>query len=509
MFVVTSRQIIAKCCKMSASSDTLHHPDSALYARSYAEIIHESKRCCAAEWVHISFFQDFVDYSSCFRNLTPMLSNASLLLALHRPSCKSDETQQIGCMQVFTPARQFPTAAAEFWSRIQHAASVEDADPSKLSIGDAAGQLSSLSPISVRQPGQEVDADRDEEEHAGSGGQHQGMGLQHSEGASRTQSGGADSLERACLAGKAHEEEEQCEACRKTCSEEEQPTGVEGRSKQQPSRTWPVWAPTWASDRAHACESELQLLTHSRAVADHHSRSRPASSTLSRPDMQQGQVSSAQTDGDLDDDMMSHDGSQGSQQPFASQLQGKEGIRRFLARLHKPKSMPEELPTQQQPRPLLLQPQQEQQQQQQSLMQQQLPMQTTLGQQHTALQYSGLATESGWQSPAANPSESSRYSCEHSEDVSVSSQQALAANAHSQSAFEAAPLDAAANAALSPVEAAVSAVVGRLQSVQLGLASAEDRLVLLTGRKAAKRYQNCQYHNPPVQIVLQPFIVLL
>ncbi len=41
--------------------------------------------------------------------------------------------------------------------------------------------------------------------------------------------------------------------------------------------------------------------------------------------------------------------------------------------------------------------------------------------------------------------------------------------------------------AASPVQAAVAAVAGRLQSVQQGLASAEGRLAQLTGRKAAKR----------------------
>ncbi len=44
-----------------------------------------------------------------------------------------------------------------------------------------------------------------------------------------------------------------------------------------------------------------------------------------------------------------------------------------------------------------------------------------------------------------------------------------------------------ADVASSPVQAAVAAVAGRLQSVQHGLASAEGRLAELTGRRPVKR----------------------
>ena len=388
-------------------------------------------------------------------------------------------------MQGSAPERQFPTAAAEFWFKLHHGAAAEGMVHDEVSTANAARQLSHASPATLRQSGQEVDGDSDEEEEAVLEEQHPGMGLPPSAAAMQDESGRAEKTTEASLAVKDHKEAGQCQAYLESNPGGKQQGKAEGGGQQQPSRALPVQAPAWASDRARIWESELQRFTHGTAMVDQHSMCSPASSTLSRAGMEQGLIISAETDSDSDDDdLLSHEGNQSSQQPFAPHLQGKEGIRRFMARLHKPKNAKSKQPMQQH-RPLLLK-QQPQQQQQQELQQQSL-MQPSLEQQHTALQHSGLSTKPSLLHHAANPTDISRKASEHSEGLTVSSQQGAAADSQAQSALEASLLHAAVGVGVSPVEAAVSAVVGRLQSVQLGLASAEDRLALLTGRRAAKR----------------------
>ena len=273
------------------------------------------------------------------------------------------------------------------------------------------------------------------------------------------------------------------------------------RGRLHASRALHVQAPMWASHKGQVMETKLQQLCHGRTSADQNPRPNPAPQLPACQGKHPGLASRLEADSDSGGD--SHDDSDGdsdntnsrntnshnsrvSKQPFAH-LEGSDSVARFLVRLHKPTTTV----TQQQQLSRHLQQQdckavQRQQQQRQQQQQQQLnsPREDLSGHHATALQLIGYSL------PQCAAAHSSRASASAQADVETPLQ-SLAGDAQQDAAPQAVLWGAAGSGAMSPVQAAVSAVVGRLESVQLGLASAEGRLAFLTGKQRIDRQVHC------------------
>lgn len=328
------------------------------------------------------------------------------------------------------PARQFPTAAAEFWCRLQHGAD-------KQALGQA----------------EECAVGKEEAEQI----------LPQLHGSSQELQGYT------------------CEL-----NSERAPKAASSRHQQELSGK-PLQASKWPSQLGQVQESMLQHLTRGRFLADGNPRLGPGSRVTNHLRMQHNSAASVDSDSDAstDDGMVAEDDRADSKQPFASQLQGKSAVRNFLARLHKPRSVSQQQQLQQlQPNPL------EQTQQEQMLpfqrQQQQLQVPQQLRHRNPAWQ-TGLAAASVLPNSAGD----AVTTRQHSSNAEVSGSQAQPDDLEQPSCWISQDGgDDGAGVGMSPMQSAVNAVMDRLQSVHNGLAGAEDRLALLTGRKPAeKRYK--------------------
>ena len=319
------------------------------------------------------------------------------------------------------PARQFPTAAAEFWFRLQHGADRQ-----------ALGQ-----------------ADESEEEAEQILPQSNG-GLQELTGVS-------------------------CDV-----SSEPSPKTV-GSRQQQLLNGKPIQA-LRPSQLGQVQLSMLQRLTNGRSLADTNPRLSPGSRVTHHRRMQYSSAACVDLDSDTNDDdsTVAEDGEADSKQPFASQLQGKNAVSNFLARLHKPRSVSQQ---QQQLRSNALEhilqeqmlPLQRQQQQQQ------VPQQMWHG---TPAWQTGLAAASVLPHSAGDAADTRQHSSNAEVSESQAHPHALEPPSRWMSQNDG---GGGTDVETSPMQSAVSAVMDRLQSVQMGLAGAEDRLALLTRRKSAEK----------------------
>ena len=252
-------------------------------------------------------------------------------------------------------------------------------------------------------------------------------------------------------------------------------------SRQQQSLSGkPLQAFTSPSQVGHVQASMLQRLTNGKSLADAHPRPGPGFEWTNHCRMQDSSAACVDTDSDLSDDsILDEDDRADSKQPFMSQLPSKDAVRDFLARLHKPRNV---LQQQQQLQPTPLQQTQQehmvsvqQQQQQQQLLPQQMwhgmpAWQTGLAAAPNLPYFAGDAASTMQHGNNAGVSEPQA----HTDTLKQPSHWMTQANGGDGAGVD-----------MSPMQSAVSAVVDRLQSVQMGLAGAEDRLALLTGRKSA------------------------
>ena len=316
------------------------------------------------------------------------------------------------------PARQFPTAAAEFWFRLQHGA-----DKQAFTQAEEFG-------------GDQEEAEQILPHLHGSSPELQSVSHElNSEQAAHT----ASSRQQQCLSGK------------------------------------PVQASIWPSQLRHVQESMLQRLTNGRSLADANPRPDLGIEVTNHRRMQHSSAACIDSDSDTDDDdsTIDEDDRADSKQPFVSQLQSKDAVRDFLARLRKPRSVSQQQ-QQLQPSPL-------QQTQQEHMVSLQRQQQQQVWHRTPAWQ-AGLAAASVMPHSAGGAAST----MQHSNNAEVYEPQAHPDALEQPSHWMA--QDSGGNGAgieISPMQSAVSAVVDRLQSVQMGLAGAEDRLALLTGRKPA------------------------
>lgn len=325
------------------------------------------------------------------------------------------------------PARQFPTAAAEFWSRLQHGADTE-AD----SEADS-----------------EADESCEEEQQDKKVLPHVQGSLQH------TQSMSSD------------------------------PAVEPATNRQQRLLTGkPHHVSTRPSQLDHVQGSMLQHVTSGRLLSGGTPRSDGGLGLSKHCRMQHSSAASLQSDNDADDDGddAEVDGNDSemdrddSNKPSAFQLQGK-AARGSLARLLNPKTVSSQ--QQQQHKPL------------HQTQWAQIPLQRQ--------QQEGSAPQQHWQGTPARRTGSAAASAlpQFAEDAARASRQpashaeSFAPSAHPNAVKQPVHLmtqgggDGADGVEMSPMQSAVSAVVDRLQSVQMGLAGAEDRLALLSGVKLA------------------------
>lgn len=305
------------------------------------------------------------------------------------------------------PARQFPTAAAEFWSRLQHGADSE-----------ADSEASS-----------EANESYEEEEQGEQVLPHVQGSLQH------TQSMNTD------------------------------PTVEPATNRQQRLLGG---KPPFQLD--HVPGSMLQHLTKGRLLAGGIPRSDGPLGVSKHCRVQRSCAALAESDSDAEDndDNDSETGGHDSNKPRASQLQG-DAVRGFLARLAKPRSVSQQ--QQQQYKSL------HQTQQAQIPLQQQdsVPLQHRQG---TPAQQIGSAAASAFPRDAARIS---RQPVSHAEvSAPLAHRNAVKQPLHPMTRGGG---DGADGVESGSMQSAVSAVVDRLQSVQMGLAGAEDRLALLSGAK--------------------------
>lgn len=180
--------------------------------------------------------------------------------------------------------RQFPTAAAEFWFRLQHGADRE----------------------AVRQA-EEFDG----EEEAGQ------------------------------IASQLHGSLQELQSV--SCESSSGPAGQIASSKQQQQLLSgkPLQASTQSSQLGHVQESMLQCLTNGRSLADVNPRLRLGSRVTNNRRFQHSSAAYVDSDSNTNDDdsMIAEDDRADSKRPFTSQLQDKDAVKNFLTRLHKPRSV--------------------------------------------------------------------------------------------------------------------------------------------------------------------------
>lgn len=331
------------------------------------------------------------------------------------------------------PARQFPTAAAEFWSRLQHGTDSE-ADS-------------------------EADESCEQEEQGEQVLPHVQGSLQH------TQSMSSDPAVEPAI-----------------------------NRQQQLLSGRPLRVSTQPFQLGHVQGSVVQHLTSGRLLAGGTPKSDCGLRVGNPRGMQHGSAAWLQSDSDADDDgdgvgQVDEDDSTGH---FASQLPGKS-VRGFSARLHNPKTVSSQQQQQQQQKPL-------HQTQQANIPSQRLQQQGSVPQQHwqgAPARQIGSAAVSDLPQLAEDAARISRQLASNAE--------VFAPSAHLNAVTQPLQLmtqgrgNRADVAEISPMQSAVSAVVDRLQSVQMGLAGAEDRLALLSGVKLAgtrSAYIQCSSCKP-------------
>ena len=401
-------------------------------------------------------------------------------------------------MQVPAPARQFATAAAEFWFRLQHDTHLQQINDTGLSKEGAEECLPGQHQAS-QHPVHRCSANSEEEpENVKHPFKHvQTPGLLRA----GKSAGGIDATREAVTeAGKFHEEQDQNSPCAHRSPQQTQGVGSElaadtaSSRQQQPRRGKLVQASTLPSQLGLVRESVLQRLADGKTLAGGNpARLGPDAKVSSHHRRQHSSAAMVESDSDTDDgDSMREDDRPGSKQPFASQ-QGKDPVRNFMARLHKPRSLSLQ-------RQRLQQTCLQQDHTSMQLQQQQVPLRHRQG---TPAQPAQTASAAALPRLTADATSRSRQRSANAEVPTVLSPHAhllntihqplhqMTQNVCSQDA-DVVSQDVCndnAGVGLSPVQTAVSAVVGRLHSVQLGLASAEDRLALLTGRRPAIKRQ--------------------
>ena len=312
--------------------------------------------------------------------------------------------------------RQFPTAAAEFWFRLQHGA-----DKEALRQAEEFGG----------------------EEEAGQ------------------------------IASQLHGSLQELQSV--SCESSSGPAGKIASSKQQQQLLSgkPLQASTQSSQLAHVQESMLQRLPNGRSLAVVNPRLRLGSRVTNNRRVQHSSAAYVASDSDTNDDdsMIAEDGRADSKRPFTLQLQDKDAVQNFLTRLQKPRSV---LQQHRQRNPL----QETQQERMVSVQQQQ---QTWHGK---PARQTGLAAASAW--PLSVVDTASIRQPSNNAEVCLPKPHPDALKQHLHRMTQ----DSGGGVGLSPMQSAVSTVVDRLQSVQMSLAGAEDRLALLAGKKPAmKRYK--------------------
>lgn len=386
-------------------------------------------------------------------------------------------------------ARQFPTAAAEFWFRLQHVTHLQQSGDTELSKEDADKHL----------PGQQQALRRPAQ--VGSANSVHELGDEVMQLLPKLQPSAF------CMPGKVAGAIDTHDATHSSSSDGEQDQGVQwgqhgsplneqvifkeeaadtaGSRQQRSHRDEPVQKPTRASWPGFAAESKLQHLADCTSLEDGAAGQSPNSHVQSHQQVQHSFAAVVESDSDTDDDdpMVDHRNITDSKRRCTSQLLGKETVTQFMARLHKPGSpllqhqhLPQGL-SQQDKRPM-------QQQESQQVLRQYRPA--------VLAQRTGLAPVCNLLENRAEDTAST--SSQYSDDVPTTlgpeaqytalKQPHLTLHLTSKENCSHEP-----GMGMSPVQMAVSAVVGRLQSVQQGLASAEDRLALLTAKLPANDRQ--------------------
>ena len=272
-----------------------------------------------------------------------------------------------------------------------------------------------------------------------------------------------------------------------SCESSSEQTAKTASSRQQQLLSGkPFQASTRPSQLEHVRESMLQRLTNGRCLADMNPRPSPGSRVSSHRRIQHSSAAFVDSDSDTDDgdSMTGEDDRAASKQPFTSRLQCKDAVRDFLARLHKPRSVSQQR-QQLQPKPL----QQTQQERMVSLQRQQQQKQVPHQMWHGTPAWQTGLTAASILSHSPEDATSTRQYSDNAETCDPQAQRdALNQPSHCITKHGG---GYAAGVEISPMQLAVSAVVDRLQSVQMGLAGAEDRLALLSGRKPpVKRYKH-------------------
>lgn len=376
-------------------------------------------------------------------------------------------------------ARQFPTAAAEFWFRLQHVTHLQQSSDTGLNKEDGDEHLPGQHQALWR-PAQIGSADSVHE--LGDEVMHHVHKLQPSTLCMPGKVAGAIDTDDAAHSSSFDGEQDQVVQSGQhgsplneqvTCKEEAADTA--GSRQKRSHRDEPVQKSTWASWPSFARESQLQHLADGRSSEDDDAGQSPNPHAGSHQRLQHSFAALVESgsDTDVDHHVVEHRNLIGSKRRCTSQLLGKETVSKFMARLHKPRNtllqhqhLPQGL-SQQDQRPM-------QQQQSQQVLQQYRS--AVLAQRTGFVPMCNL-----FESPAEDTaSTSSQYSEKvpttlgpQAQPTALEESLHLTTNEH----YSHEP-----GVGTSPVQMAVSAVVGRLQSVQQGLASAEGRLALLTGK---------------------------
>ena len=264
--------------------------------------------------------------------------------------------------------------------------------------------------------------------------------------------------------------------------------GSRQQQQQAPCKRELIQKPAWASQQGFAGESKLQRLASGRCLADGDAGQSPNPHVQSHHGLQHRLSALVDSDSNTDDDnhMVDHSNTAGGKRRCTSQLLGKEIVTKFMARLHKPRSMSlqhqhmPQGPSQQDQRPM---------QQQQPQLRQHRPAKRA---QQTGSKPMCNLSENTAEDDAST---SSQYSDNAEVPATWGPQAHFMAHKQPLHLTTKEHCSDGVGVGMSPVQMAVSAVVGRLKSVQQGLASAEDRLAVLTGREPATERQARLYHH--------------